>query len=275
MELDPNILQHYNQGVERQRLTTWARLEGERTRELLRRHLPPAPATVLDIGGAEGAYALPLARAGYRVHLIDPVPRHIEAARSASAGQPDAPLVAAALGDARHLPSVPDCSVDAVLMLGPLYHLVDAADRAAALTEARRVLPPGGVLLAAAISRFASAIDGLRTATVLDPAFESIITADLDTGVHRNPDVGGKPEWFTLAYFHRPEELRAEVVQAGFRDIRVLAVEGPVHLDGADFDTAMSDPAQRATVLDTIARLEAEPSLLGASPHLMAFGVAG
>jgi hypothetical protein len=64
-DLDPAIREHYGVGVERNRLTTWGRLEAERTRELLRRYLPEPPAVVLDVGGAEGAYALPLAAAGY------------------------------------------------------------------------------------------------------------------------------------------------------------------------------------------------------------------
>jgi ubiquinone/menaquinone biosynthesis C-methylase UbiE len=142
MDLDPDIVLHYSQGVERDRLTTWGRLEAEWTRVLLDRFLPPPPAVILDVGGAEGAYALPLARGGYSVHLIDPVPSHIEAARAASAAQPERPLAEAAIGDARSL-EVSDDTVDAVLLLGPLYHLIDAVDRSTALFEAHRVLRPG------------------------------------------------------------------------------------------------------------------------------------
>jgi SAM-dependent methyltransferase len=269
MGLDRDIAEHYELGVEKDRLTTWGRLEAVRTRELLRRFLPAAPADVLDVGGAEGAYALPLAREGYRVRLIDPVPRHVEAARAASTAQPAAPLLGVDVGDARDLSNIADRSVDAVLMLGPLYHLIESGDRATALAEAKRVLRPGGVLLAAAISRFASALDGLRTRAIHDRTFEYIVTGDLDTGIHRNPDVASRPEWFTLAYFHHPEELDSELARAGFIDVRVLAVEGPVQVDDSDLD----DPDRRATVLRTIERIESEPSVLGASPHLMAIAV--
>ena len=103
-ELDPAIAAHYRHDPERDRLETWARLEGIRTRELLSRFLPQAPAVVLDIGGARGAYALPLAQEGYEVHLIDPYMPHVEAAMAASAAQPDAPLASVAVGDARELP---------------------------------------------------------------------------------------------------------------------------------------------------------------------------
>jgi SAM-dependent methyltransferase len=270
MELHRDIAEHYAQGVESDRLATWGRLEAERTRELLRRFLPAAPADVLDIGGAEGVYALPLARDGYRVRLIDPVPRHVEAARVASAAQSAAQLVGAEVGDARDLSTIADGSVHAVLMLGPLYHLTESSDRATALAEAKRALRPGGVLLAAAISRFASALDGLRTHAIHDPTFESIVKDDLRSGVHRNPDVASKPEWFTLAYFHRPDELASEVADAGFVDVQVIAVEGPVLVDDAELD----DPTRRATVLRTIESIEDQPSMLGASPHLMAVAAA-
>ncbi|HEX2212536.1 MAG TPA: class I SAM-dependent methyltransferase, partial [Mycobacterium sp.] len=108
MDVEPDMLAHYEITDEADRLTTRARLEGERTRDLLHRFLPKAPAYVLDIGGAEGVYALPLARNGYRVHLIDPVPRHVAAAKANSDAQHDAPLAHAEVGDARDLSKIAD-----------------------------------------------------------------------------------------------------------------------------------------------------------------------
>src|SRR4030095_1687492 len=132
---------HYASVSERQRLGPWS-LERGRTRELLGRSLPPPPAVVLDIGGAAGIYALPLAAAGYQVHLVDPLAMHVQQARRASAAQPAAPPASAAVGDARQLDR-PDASADAALLLGPLYHLTDRADRIRALAEAGRGARPG------------------------------------------------------------------------------------------------------------------------------------
>ena len=260
---------YYDRGPEQGRLADWGRLEFLRTRELLARFLPAAPATVLDVGGAAGAYALPLAAEGYEVHLLDPVALHVEQALAASAGQPDAPLASAVVGDARALP-FDDESADVVLMLGPLYHLTDAADRTRALREARRALRPGGLLAAAAITRFASTLDGVAQGFLLEPGFEEIVERDLADGQHRNPDA--HPGWFTTAYFHRPDELEREVAAAGFDVTALMAIEGAVGAAAEThaLDAWLDDPGRREVLLRAIRRVEAEPSLLGASPHVMA-----
>jgi hypothetical protein len=77
--LDPEIAAHYTSVSEQQRLGPLS-LERVRTWELLGRHLPPPPAVVLDIGGAAGVYALPLAANGYQVHLVDPLALHVQQA---------------------------------------------------------------------------------------------------------------------------------------------------------------------------------------------------
>ena len=156
--IDPDILRYYNRGREDDRLERGLSfVEFLRTVEVLERFLPPAPATVLDIGGGPGKYAQLLAERGYTVHLLDPVPLHIE---QASARLKDFATCTASLGDARAIPH-PDNSADVVLLMGPLYHLQSEADRQSCLAEAYRVLKDGGLLFAAAISRFAPALDTL------------------------------------------------------------------------------------------------------------------
>ena len=263
--LDPEIAAHYASVPEQQRLGPLS-LERVRTWELLGRYLPPPPAVVLDIGGAAGIYALPLAADGYQVHLVDPLALHVQQALRASAGQPATPLASDTVGDARQLDR-PDASADAALLLGPLYHLTDRADRIRALAEVRWVLRPGGVLAAAAISRFASTLDGLLRGYLYEPGFEAIVEGGLRDGQHRNPT--GRPEWFTTAYFHLPEELGQEVGEAGLRLHAVLAVEGPAWLL-PDIQHRLADPTRREPVLAAIRRVETEPSLLGASSHLLA-----
>ena len=112
-------------------------LELVRTQEILTRYLPSPPAVIGDVGGGAGAHALWLARKGYQVHLVDPVPKHIEQANRASLKQPEYPLASAIVGDARTLDWEDNC-LDALLFLGPLYHLTKQEDRITALKEASR-----------------------------------------------------------------------------------------------------------------------------------------
>jgi len=106
------------------------------------------------VGGGPGVYACWLSAQGYEVHLVDASPLHVEQARAASERLPNNPLASVRLGDARQL-DVADAAVDAVLLLGPLYHLTERADRLTALRESARVLRPGGHVFVAAVSRFA------------------------------------------------------------------------------------------------------------------------
>ncbi|MBC7542798.1 MAG: class I SAM-dependent methyltransferase [Candidatus Sericytochromatia bacterium] len=266
MQIDPEIVGHYLEGHEHKRLAQGVgELERLRTEEILRRYLPDPPATLLDVGGAAGVYALHLAAQGYSVHLIDPIPLHIEQAQAASAHQPDFPLASAALGDARAL-SQADDSADAILLLGPLYHLVDQADRQRVLSEAFRVLKPGGVLFGAAISRYASLLDGVAHGHLADPAFVAIVRADLTTGQHRNEN--NEPQYFTTAYFHRPEELQDELETAGFAAVTVLGVEGPAWI-GASFASLWQNIATRLDLLSLLETIEQDPAILATSAHLM------
>jgi ubiquinone/menaquinone biosynthesis C-methylase UbiE len=261
------IAAYYARGLERDRLASGlGALELARTQALLERYLPRSPATIADVGGGPGRYALWLAERGYRVHLVDPVPLHVEQARAAASERPRLVLASAELGDARAL-RLPDASVDAVLLLGPLYHLPERADRLRALGEARRVCRPGGVVIAATISRFASTLDGLRGSYLEDPAFAAVATGDLEDGRHRNPT--GDPAYFTVAYFHRPEDLAAECSAAGLTHEATLAVEGAGWLL-PDLDARLADERRREVLLTALARLETEPALLGVSAHLLA-----
>jgi len=233
--------------------------------ELIERLASQPPATVLDVGGAAGVYALWLADSGYTVHLVDPVPRLVAEAGRRSAGRARR-LASCRVGDARSL-DFPAGSADIVLLLGPLYHLTDSADRLRALAEVRRVLRPGGQLFAAAISRYASALDGLRHDALQDPRFRTIVERDLKEGQHRNPTE--RIDYFTTAYFHHPEELRAELSRSGLIVEGIYGLEGPGWLL-SDVAARLNDPRCRGDLLWVARALEAEPSLLGVSAHLLA-----
>jgi SAM-dependent methyltransferase len=163
----------------------------------------------------------------------------------------------------------PDSSVDAVLLLGPLYHLIEKEQRVACLREARRVVRPGGIVWGAGISHFASLLDSLTHGFFDDPDFSSILDRDLEDGQHRNPTAN--PLYFTDAYFHRPGELSREFLAAGFEVLGIVAIEGPGWL-ARDFDRLWNEPIQRDRLLAAVRKVEREPSILGATSHIMAIG---
>src|SRR5439155_22067273 len=121
MEIDPRVTRRYEVVDEDDRL--WQAGLGDlvrlRTWDIFDRFLPER-GRVADIGGGPGTHAAYLARSGHDVILIDPVPRHIEAATARSASQPQA-LFDVEKTEARHLP-LAYSSVDAALLTGPPYH---------------------------------------------------------------------------------------------------------------------------------------------------------
>jgi ubiquinone/menaquinone biosynthesis C-methylase UbiE len=264
--MDPAIESHYSTGYERARLFPGGTpaLEFVRSLELLDRLLPAPPARVLDVGGGPGTYAAALARRGYRVHLVDAMPLHVEQALQVAGGDPAAAFTAA-VGDARDLRE-PAESQDAVVLFGPLYHLTEAEHRRQALAEARRVLRPRGRLVAVAVSRFASLLDGVYEDWLDDPQFRRIVDQDLADGQHRNPDPVGRPERFTTAYFHTPDGLASEVERAGFTGMALYGVEGPCWPLRRDW----ADPRRREQILFAARAVETQPSMLGFSLHFIA-----
>lgn len=259
MSVRTEIIQYYTDAYdEAQRLHRSAagRAERLRTLELLDRHLPPAPARVLDVGGGPGVHAAELAARGYEVTLLDPVPLHVEqAARHGS--------FTAALGDARRLEQA-DASYDAALLLGPLYHLTEREDRIVALREARRVVRPGGVVMAAVISRHAPLLDLSARGLLTSDERALALAAELAGSGVNEPGSG-----FTVAYFHTVAELREEWREAGLGEASVLGVEGPLWPllvsrlveDREDLLTAALRAARAA---------EQDPALIASSAHIMA-----
>jgi SAM-dependent methyltransferase len=219
--VDARIRAYYSQQfAEAERLTVRSaqgRLEFERVQELIAARISPG-SRILDIGGATGVHAAPLAASGHEVVLIDPVPEQVrEAGRHGT--------FEAVVGDARDL-GFEDDSFDVALLFGPLYHLATREDRLLALAEARRVVRPGGWVFAAAIPRFARHVV-LTLAEGVPHPYPSDWISLLEHGI--------PPDWgrFPGAHFHTSEELEDELQQAGLVNVSVCAVEGP---DGLAFE---------------------------------------
>jgi SAM-dependent methyltransferase len=258
--LAPEVIDYYRRGGERQRLAAGVGRLSFSGPTTLSRVLPPAPATVLDVSGATGVYASPLADAGYAVTVVDPLPEHVAEAATR-------PGVDAVQGDVRALP-VDDASAGAVLLLGPLYHLLDRADRVLAWRQAGRVVCPGGVVVAATINRFASLFDGFVKDYFSAAGFLDLVKGALADGVHRNPD-GAPRTWFTSAYFHMPTEAADEARDGGLVVERVVALESPLWMNVDRLEAVLADDRLVGLLIDMLRRVEEEPSLLGASSHVL------
>lgn len=258
MEPDHRVVRRYELDDEAGRL--WRPGVGDlirlRTWDIFDRFLP-ANSRIADIGGGPGTHAAHLSERGHQVTLVDLVSRHIDQAVEATRGE-----VECLLGDARHL-DFPDDTFDVVLLMGPLYHLPEPADRLQALKEAHRVLRPGGMLISEVITRHAWVLDATAKGIIDDPDVRREFDTNITTGLSTDPDTlrdGGF--W---AYFHHVHEVIPEHQRGGFDDIRLFGVEGHAWLL-SNLEELLADPE---ALLEVLRLVESEPALLGMSGHVI------
>ena len=254
-DVDARIQDYYGQHfVEAERLTVRSaqgRLEFERVQELIAGRIRPG-SHVLDVGGATGVHAGPLAELGHDVVLIDPVPAQVlEAKRQGTFD--------AYVGDARDL-QFEDASFDVALLFGPLYHLAERKDRLLSLGEAARVVRSGGWIFAVAIPRF------IRHAVLT--LGEEILHPYPDDWVslleHGTATRGGR---FPGAHFHTAEELEVELSEVGLIDISVCAIEGPDGLALEQLGEVHEDLHQAALMM--VRKVGHLPGIRDMTNHMM------
>jgi SAM-dependent methyltransferase len=264
MEHSDRIKAHYNKHPESDRFDSpHGKLEYERTKAILGRYLPAAPADILDAGGGTGAYSFWLAGLGHRVTFVDLSDVHVATVRDKNRDS-RAKLHDIREGSALTLDFAAE-SFDVALIMGPLYHL-PPEERARALREMHRVLRKDGLLVSAYISRFAALMDGYRKGYIRDPVYAPLATGDVEHGMHDSPD---DDKYFTMAFMHRPDEVAPELKAAGFRILDVLAVEG-LFWTYPHLGEFVEDRERFARLLQHAELIEKESSVMGASAHFLA-----
>ena len=237
--------------------------EFERIKLLIERFILSSPLTIIDVGGGTGKYSEWLANKGHRVHLVEPVSKHIKLAQNRAHKLRN--KFSVHMGESRKL-EFPHNYADLVILHGPLYHLQEQEDRNLTICEAKRVLKNGGIILGFAINYTASTLVGLLSGLIHKATFFQMCKGELTNGRHNPPS--DFPWLLAEAFYHRPQELKEEFVNQGLTHLDTYAVEGMVWLD-KDFFTNMLDSKRRKTLLELIQITEKDNSLLPFSPHMM------
>jgi len=269
--IDNDVLAGYNAGIEKNRLRTdLGLIEFERTKELLLETLPPTPAVIYDIGGGYGEYSFWLAEHGYEVYLYDISETNIKMATDLSK-EYSCSLMEMDIADARSIERPPE-SADAILLFGPLYHIVEYNERQLCLGECYRLLKQGGMLYTAAITRYATllwatTVYGKSNILLNENSFYEMVEHEVKTGHHiKKPESAYRG--MGRSYFHLPNELKHEIETAGFIDTDIRGVVGPAWLT-PDIDRIWVDELSRESLMRIVRLCDKEESIMGLSTHIM------
>lgn len=236
------------------------RIEFEITKRYLNVFLPADSQRILDVGGGPGRYSIYLAEKGHRLTLLDLSKTNVDLAK-AKAEERGVSLEAAIHGNALDLSQIQG-KFDHILLMGPLYHLLDEADRKQAIAEALRLLEPGGLIFAAFISSYAPLQDYLKSLYPLESPDD--VLSYLDDG--RNTG----DEGFTLAYFSGIQEARDLMNSFGLEEVAFVGIENIL----SSREQAINQMEEEAfnRWLEVCYRLGQDENLMGCSEHLLYIG---
>lgn len=220
---------------------------------------------ILDVGGGPGRYSIYLTQKGHEVTLLDLSGKNIRQAVE-HALEAGVHLDSCIHGDALRLSEYlyKKEQFDVVLLMGPLYHLIQEEDRKRALSEALEMLKPGGLLIAAFISTYAAIHD--FASQLYDFGDIGNLLHYLEDGRNHEEDAVG----FTTSYFSSEEEARCLMEQAGVKELAFAGVENI--LCGRENRLLALEPQQRKKWLELAWRLSGDKKLLGMSEHFLYIG---
>lgn len=213
--------------------------------------------SILEVGAATGRYSLALAEMGHTVTAVDLVPYNIGILRQ-KAERKGITNCVSMVGDALNLKKIPSDSQDIVLLLGPLYHLFSEEDKLKALMEGKRVLKPGGILMAGYImNEFAVITFGFKEKNAL----YSQSTAKLDENFHVRNTVED------LFSYERLEDIDLYRDKAGLKRLEIISQDGAANYMRKELNE-MSGEMLELFIKYHIS-VSARPELLGAGCHTL------
>jgi S-adenosylmethionine-dependent methyltransferase len=263
------VRQYYDATIahETQRLKEnfYRRLEHDMTLRTIVRHVP-AGARILDVGGGPGTYLEPLARSGFDPWLCDLSDANVAAAREQASALGFLDVVRRVRqSDATNLKHYARASFDAVLALGPFYHLLDDTARRRALSEIVRVVKPGGAIVLAVLPRLHPLRYLLREAT--DEAFGVLDALDWDAllATGRFEHVG----FFTDAYLTDLAEFRATLRRARCRIVDTLSAESFCAFMDVPLCEWATSEEKYAKLLDLVDKTSRCPEQIASAEHVL------
>jgi len=247
------------------------------TCRMMDRYIMPGD-SVLDIGGGPGRYSFFLAEKGCDVTLFDLSQENVNHVNKHS--KESGTLVKAICGDAReadkHINDHAGCDkyeheqdsgkqFDHILLMGPLYHLLEEQDRIKAINAALRLLKPGGLLFAAFINMSGGMVFGLREipTAFADPKEEQFLAS-----LAKSENYGGAA--FTQAFFINQHKVLPFMEQFGLEKLHLFGQEGVL---APNVYTFMEQPPEvKEALLDISEKLYEKEEYLSWAEHLMYIG---
>lgn len=259
-----NIELFYNKASEETRLNKGLGIfEFERIKYLIEKFITKPTSKILDVGGGTGKYSEWLAKKGHKVHLVEPIPKHLKIATERNHRNKTKFTIHS--GESQNL-MFKNNYADMVILHGPLYHLQNQQERNKTIQEARRVVKPNGIILAFAINYTASTLVGLMNGLIHKKAFFKMCKEELTSGLHNPPEE--YPWLLAEAYYHNPTILKNEFLNQNLTYLNTYAVEGMTWLD-KNFFKNMENIQRKETLMELIKITETDNNLLSLSPHIM------
>jgi S-adenosylmethionine-dependent methyltransferase len=245
----------------------WARMDRHPLEfEMTKRHIAEVlgpKSEILDLGGGPGRYSFHYAALGHAVTLVDFTPANIAFAL-ARQDETGIRLRDCRVGDARGLPFLADESFDLVLCMGPLYHLTEAADRAATIDECRRLARPGGHIVFTFITKMAQSMCLIKEHPEEIAAWDRTLRMGIDTGLNDT----GFDTGFTEAFFVDPLEIEGMLRREDLEVLKIAGAEGFACQSEETLKSLDADSFRRW--VDLFFDYSTDRSTLGANEHLVA-----